>query len=498
MSEVALELKNIKKSFGGIRALKGVDLRIKKGEVHALMGENGAGKSTLIKILTGIYSMEAGQIFINNKSVIIDNPVSARYKGIVAIYQELSLIENLTVAQNIFLGHEPTKSFLGWNDRKELNKKAAEYLQSFNIHISPSAKICDLGLGEKRIIEILKALSINAQILLLDEPTTGMSKAEIDTLFKIMDELKKKNVTMIYISHYIEEIYKVCDSVTVLRDGENAGSFAIEDIDEPNLIKTMIGRELDEEFVKGKSNIREVILLEAKDYLAEEMVYPISFQLHAGEILGITGIIGAGKSELGMALFGAAQRISGELFIKGKQAKLSRPEDAKKNGVAFIPEDRKTQGLFQFHSVADNLTVVNIEQVMSKSSLLSMRKKKSVATNIANKLRIAPLDTGIKAQNLSGGNQQKVVIGKWLSGNPDIIVMDEPTRGIDVGAKTEIYNIIRRLTESGKGVIILSSEFKEIGSVCDRIIVLKKGKVVGEISAQDVSTEKILTMALGG
>lgn len=498
MSEFALELKNIKKSFGGIKALKGVDVQVKQGEVHALVGENGAGKSTLIKILTGVHSMDSGQIMLSGKETNIVSPVSARYQGIVAIYQELSLIEHLTVAQNIFLGHEPTKTFLGWNDRKRLNNEAAAYLESFDIKINPNTKVSDLGLGEKRIVEIVKALSINAKVLLLDEPTTGMSKAEIDTLFKIMDDLRKKKVTMIYISHYIDEIYKICDRITVLRDGSNAGSFNVSDIDQPTLIKTMIGRELDEEFIKGESHVKDEVLLEADNYLAEDMLGPISFQLHAGEILGITGIIGAGKSELAMALFGASKRISGDLHMKGKKAALSSPREAKRHGVSFIPEDRKTQGLFLHHPVSDNITVVNIEKIMSKLSLLSKRKKKKVSTDIAKKLNIVPLDTGIIAQNLSGGNQQKVVIGKWIDTNPDIIVMDEPTRGIDVGAKTEIYNIIKKLAENGKGVIILSSEFKEIGSMCDRIIVLKKGKVAGELTSQDVSTEKMLSMALGG
>lgn len=497
MKQVILELKNIHKHFGGIKALKGIDLSVCEGEVHALVGENGAGKSTLIKILTGAIPMDEGEIYLNGKKVIIENPVSARFKGVAAIYQELSLIEHLNVAQNIFLGNEPNKGILGWVDKKLLLERTQNYLKTFGIKINPETKVHKLGLGEKRIIEILKALSVNAKILLLDEPTTGMSKVEIDTLFKIMDDLKKQKVTMIYISHHLEEIFKTCNRVSVLRDGEYSGTFEIDNVDMSTLIKTMLGRDIKEEFPERDLRPGADVLLKVENFFAEDMLKPVSLKLHSGEILGITGIIGAGKSELGMALFGASKTISGKLWVKGNEVILNNPEDARKNGIAFIPEDRKEQGLFLNQSVEDNLTVANIDQLL-RGLLISIAKKRQIAVETAKKLKVTPLDTLNKVKNFSGGNQQKVVIGKWLIGNPPIIIMDDPTRGIDVGAKVEIYNLIKELADNGAGIILLSSEFKEVIGLCDRILVLRKGEIIREIKSKGVSSREILEIALGG
>ena len=497
MPETVLKLEGIHKSFGGIHALKDVSFELAEGEVHALLGENGAGKSTLIKILTGVHKMDSGSIQVRGKSVTIEDPVDARHKGIGAIYQELSLVDSLTVAENIFLGHEPTKSFFGSIKKRELLDKAAKYLSSFAIAVDPSAFVGDLGLGQKRIIEIIKALSINANILLLDEPTTGMSRAEIDTLFKIMDDLKKKEVNMIYISHHLDEVFRVCDRATVLRDGQNAGTFDIRSVDLKTLVKSMLGRTLKEEFPVREGTSSEEKLFEVREFRTEKMFAPINFSLRKGEILGITGIIGSGKSELALGLFGADRSVQGDISIAGMAVSLKSPDDAKKRGISFIPEDRKGQGLFLRLNVEHNICVANIDLAISKG-VVSNKKKSQLAKDTCEKLRVRPLDIKMAVQNLSGGNQQKVVIGKWLCGEPDILILDEPTRGIDIGAKTEIYSLINYLADRGTGILIMSSEFREMSAICDRILVIRKGEIVGELVGKESSTEQLLTLALGG
>jgi ABC-type sugar transport system ATPase subunit len=492
-----LKLEGINKSFGGIHALKNVNFELAEGEIHALLGENGAGKSTLIKILTGVHKLDSGSVNIHGKSVEIEDPVDARRKGIGAIYQELSLIDSLTVAENIFLGHEPVSGVGGMINRKQLVSRATEYLNNFGISIDPGIYVSELGLGQKKIIEIIKALSINADILLLDEPTTGMSKKEIETLFEIMDDLKKKKVNMIYISHHLDEVFRICDRATVLRDGENSGVFEVKDVDLKTLVRAMLGRTLKEEFPEREGSPVEETILEVKDFRAEGMVAPVSFELRKGEILGITGIIGSGKSELALGLFGVVPRKSGEVIVKGKKASIFSPDDAKKRGISFVPEDRKVQGLFLKLPVEHNLTIANIELAM-KRGILSGKKRLKLSVETARRLRVTPLDVKMAAQNLSGGNQQKVVIGKWLCGETDILILDEPTRGIDIGAKTEIYSLINSLADKGAGILIMSSEFKEMSGICDRILVMRKGSIISEQSGKEATTEKLLTLALGG
>ncbi len=496
MREV-LVLDKISKTFGGIHALENVNFNLLQGEVHALLGENGAGKSTLIKILTGVHQKDSGTIKLFDKSVKILNPVDARYKGIAAIYQELSLIEDLSVAENIFLGNEPKKDLLGTINRKELFDLAKKKLKKFNIEIDPKIKISEIGMGQKRIIEIIKALAIDAKVLLLDEPTTGMSKVEIETLFKIMKDLKKHNVTMIYISHHLEEVFSICDRATVLRDGKNVKTFQVKDLKIPELVQAMIGRDLDEEFPKRKGNPRNEIIFSIENFKTENMKYEVDLKLKKGEILGISGIIGSGKSELALGLFGSDKRESGKIYIEGKEENIKNPGEAKKRKIAFIPEDRKTQGLFLNQNLMLNLTVANMELVL-KNGIINNRSRKELSKKTAEKLKVKPLDLKMQVQNLSGGNQQKVVVGKWLCGNPKIIIFDEPTRGIDVGAKTEIYNLINELADNGIGIIIISSEFKEISNVCDRVIIFRKGKIAKEMSSEEATSENILTVALGG
>ena len=449
-SETILNLRDIDKNFGGIHALKGVNFTLEKGEVHALLGENGAGKSTLIKILTGVHKADGGQILLHGKEITVHDPIDARKKGIAAIYQELSLIESLTVAENIFLGNEPVKTPLGICDREKLYRESDRYLENFHIAIDSRKKISELGMGQKRIVEIVKALAINAEILLLDEPTTGMSKAEIDILFQIMKTLKEKKVTMIYISHYLDEVFRVCDRATVFRDGRSIAVYQVKETDMNTLIKAMIGKEIKAREQKERRDLED------------------------------------------------AKREGGQLLHQGEPVDLKIPADTKKCKMAFVPEDRKSQGLFLEDTVADNMTLVGIEKIRTAFKTISQSKKRAAAYEMGSKLRLQPLKTDLAAKNLSGGNQQKVVIGKWLSNEPEIILMDEPTRGIDVGAKSEIYQLITELAAQKKGLIIFSSEFEELISLCDRILVLYKGKITGEVLAEDATNEKLLSLALGG
>lgn len=494
---ISVDLRNIKKTFGGVSALRGVNLQIREGEVHGLIGENGAGKSTLIKILTGVYRMDSGELTLYGDRTRIDDPVAARSMGVAAMYQESSVIDHLTVAQNLFLGHEPTKGFCGFVDQDLITRRAEEYLEPFGIDLDPSTPVNQLGLGQKRLLEILKAVSTDARVLVMDEATSGMSKAEIDALFRVMDDLKKNNTTMIYISHHLEEVFRVCDRVSVLRDGMNVGTFDTSAVTVGQLITAMAGKDVSTEFPARLGHPSPRVLLEADDFMCEGMHGPISFTLHEGEILGITGIVGAGKSELGLGLFGAAPRKSGVLRIRDRETQLHSPGDARESGIAYIPEDRKSQGLLLDLAVEDNITLVSLDKAIPGKVLVSNSLKRELAVSTSTNMRVVPPDVSIGAGKLSGGNQQKVVLGKWLSADPEIVIMDEPTRGIDVAAKVEIYRLIQRLADRGLSVILLSSEFKEVIGLSDKIIVLRDGSPAAEVVPSECSIEKILSMALG-
>jgi len=494
-----LRLTNIQKKFGGIKALKGVNFDLQEGEIHALLGENGAGKSTLIKIITGVYQANEGDIFIENKKTTIESPIAARKQGIGVIYQELSLIESLTVGENIFLGNEPVSKVLGKYNRDKMYQESLKYLEKFGIKIDPKESVHNLRMGQKRIIEIVKALALDAKILLLDEPTTGMSAKEIDTLFEIMDSLRKKKVTMIYISHYLDEVFRVCDRATVFRNGEKINTFNVGETNTDELVKAMIGKNVQlDKVVATKDFSAKDTVLKVENYKTNIMKEKISFEVKESEILGVTGIIGAGKSELATSLFGAAGDFKGSFFINGKSEKINSTIKAKNLHMAFIPEDRKSEGLFLEDTIEENTLRANIDLIEKKSHLLDKALQTKLATKIAKELELSPLDVKMKTKNLSGGNQQKVVIAKWLIGVPQIIIMDEPTRGIDVGAKSEIYNQIRKLSDLGKTTIVMSSEYNELLRVCDRILVLRLGKVVGELYPNKTSTQEILALSLGG
>jgi len=491
-----LVLQNINKHFGGIRALIDVSLAVRKGEIHALVGENGAGKSTLIKILTGAIHRDSGEIWFNGQKQTIENPVQSREIGIAAIYQEVNLFPQLPVMYNLFFGNEPTRGRLGWLRSRSIRTKAGELLKKFGVEIDPSTPIGELGLGQKRIVEILKAISLNAQFLIMDEATTGMSRAEITTLFDIVRDLKKRHVTVLYISHHLEEVFELADRVSVLRDGTLIDTFATEETSVEALSRAIVGREIRDAGVL-EHEVSDAVALEVTELLIPRLQKPISFTLKQGEILGITGVIGAGKTEIGRALFGVDPILSGSVKIFGREYTSLTPQKAKEIGLALVPEERKTQGIFPLLSVANNIIMVNIKRVLFGLVFLSNRKKRLVSQEAIAACRIVPNDSAIPVRNLSGGNQQKVAIAKWLIAEPRIVVLDEPTRGIDVGAKAEIRKLIVKLAESGVAVLYLTSEFKEVLGICDRIIVLKKGEIVGMLGGRDAKLDEIVALALG-
>ena len=492
-----LVLQNINKHFGGIRALIDVSLAVRKGEIHALVGENGAGKSTLIKILTGAIHRDSGEIWFNGQKQTIENPVQSREIGIAAIYQEVNLFPQLPVMYNLFFGNEPTRGRLGWLRSWSIRAKAGELLKKFGVEIDPSTPIGELGLGQKRIVEILKAISLNAQFLIMDEATTGMSRAEITTLFDIVRDLKERHVTVLYISHHLEEVFELADRVSVLRDGTLIDTFATEETSVEALSRAIVGREIRDAGVLKHKVPDDAVALEVNELLIPRLPKPISFTLKKGEILGITGVIGAGKTEIGRALFGVDPILSGSVKIFGREYTSLTPQKAKEIGLALVPEERKTQGIFPLLTVANNIIMVNIKRVLFGLVFLSNRKKRLVSQEAIAACRIVPNDGAIPVRNLSGGNQQKVAIAKWLIAEPRIVVLDEPTRGIDVGAKVEIRKLIIKLAESGVAVLYLTSEFKEVLGICDRVIVLKKGEIVGMLGGRDAKLDGIVALALG-
>jgi len=497
MADDILVLKHIDKSFSGIHALSNVSLSIRKGEIHALVGENGAGKSTLIRILTGAIHRDSGEIWFDGEKQTIENPIQSRDIGISAIYQEVNLFPQLPAMYNLFFGHEPTRGKVGWLRSRTICTEAAELLEQFGVDIDPLAPIDELGLGQKRIIEILKAISLNAQFLIMDEATSGMSRVEIGTLFDIARDLKNKHVTVLYISHHLEEVFELADRVSVLRDGTLIDTVSIGQTSVEALSKAIVGREVEDVRVSENRAIDDTVALEVEGLCLPKLQELVSFNVRKGEILGITGVIGSGKTEIGRALFGVDPILSGSIKIFNREYTSLTPQKAKDLGLALIPEERKSQGIFPLLSIANNIIMVNIERVLSGLVFLSRKKTRDVSQEAITSCQIVPNNSAIPVRNLSGGNQQKVAIAKWLVAEPQIIVLDEPTRGIDVGAKAEIRKLIVQLAQAGVAILYLTSEFKEVLGICDRIIVLKKGKVAGALAGHDASLEKIGALALG-
>lgn len=490
--EHLLMMRNIEKSFSGVHVLRGISFDIQPGEVHALLGENGAGKSTLIKILTGAHSKDAGEIIWEGQEVNIATPKDAFKLGISAIYQELNLIPQLSVAQNIFLGQEQRTGYL--LDNKEMEKRTEKILKDLYQKYSPRKKVGSLGVGQQQIIEIMKSISRNAKLIIMDEPTSSLSKTEVKHLFDIVRSLKEKGVSMLFISHRLEEIKEIADRVTILRDGQMIKTLDVKSTDTDTMIQLMVGRELKDKFPKISSQRGEAVL-EVKN-LSNYKLNNVSFTGYRGEILGIAGLVGAGRTELARAIFGRDPILNGEIFINKRKVNIKTPQDAIRNRLAFVTEDRKSEGLVLGQSIYLNIALASLKRFTSKG-FIQWKEVIKETKEFAQTLKIRPPEVKRLAQTLSGGNQQKVVIAKWLSSDAEIYIFDEPTRGIDVGAKVEVYQIINNLIKQGKVVIMISSELPEILGMSDRILVMHEGKITGEFSRKAATQETIMAAATG-
>ena len=496
MKNYAVELQDISKTFPGVRALDNVSMKVVSGEVHALVGENGAGKSTLIKILAGVIHADprSGLIKIFGEETLLKNPASAQDLGISVIYQEFNLLPYLRVGENIFLGRLPENK-LGFVDWQKVNDDATKILNSLNLDIDPRELVIDLSVAEKQIVEIAKALSLEAKIIIMDEPSAVLAGEELEHLFDVIEALKAQGITVIYISHRLDEIFHIADRATVLKDGKVMGTLITKEAEKSELIKLMIGRTLEETFPKSKNGKGDVIL-EARKISSKFKIQDISFELHEGEVLGLAGLVGSGKTELARALFGIDKLQTGEILINGSSERNLTPQKAVGLGISLVPEDRKLQGLVLHLSIKKNISLPVLKN-LKKFGLMNSKLEEVYIDNYIKALSIKTPNSDIEVQQLSGGNQQKVVVAKWLGTNPKVIILDEPTRGIDVGTKKEMYTIIRDLAEQGTGVIMMSSELIEILGMSDRILVMRDGSIAGELTRNEASEEKILRLAIG-
>jgi ribose transport system ATP-binding protein len=497
-NDIILEMRDIKKQFPGVVALNKAKLTLRKGQVHVLLGENGAGKSTLIKTITGAYVPDEGEIFLEGKAVKLDNPIHARQLGISAVYQEFNLINDLDVAKNIFLGRELMTGGSFVMNSRAMYRKSAEYLDRIGAKIDPHTVIRNLGVAAQQMVEITKAISTDCKILILDEPTAVLTEQEIDRLFEAVKILKSRGVAIVFISHRLEEIGRIGDEVTVMRDGAYVDTLPIDDkkVDIDLLVKLMVGREIINRFPKEEVPRGEEIL-KVEELSREGVLKNISLTLHAGEILGIGGLVGAGRTEMVKAIFGIDKADSKKLTVFGKEASIRRPKDAIKLGIGLAPEDRKVEGLNLVMSVMNNIIIASVDK-MSRLGIISRKRRFSVSETLVKKLRIVTPSVHQYVQNLSGGNQQKVVLAKWLAVGSRIVIFDEPTRGIDVGAKVEVYQLMNNLVREGAGIIMISSDLSELIAMSDRILVMHEGQIAGELSRQEATQEKILRLAAGG
>ena len=493
MNDVILSMKQIDKSFPGVHALDHVDFDVRKGEVHALMGENGAGKSTLMKVLTGIYSMDSGSIAFEGKDIDFNTPKEAQDAGVVIVHQELNMIGHLTVAQNIFIGREPMKG--RFIDDKKMNEDAIKLFERLDIVIDPTDKMMNLTVGKQQMCEIAKAVSHDAKLIVFDEPTAALTDSEIIELFTIIRDLRGKGLGIVYISHRMNEIEEISDRVTVMRDGEYVGTVDTKNTTKDKIINMMVGRVIYED-PKTESNVADdaPVILKVENLNAGRMVRDVNFELHKGEILGFSGLMGAGRTETARAIFGADEKDSGDIYINGEKVDIKSPQDAVGLGMGYLSEDRRRFGIVTGKSVAENTTVANLEEFMS-GIFVDKKKEQEVNEEYIKKLDIRTPNVEQNIGNLSGGNQQKVIIAKWLVRDCDILIFDEPTRGIDVGAKNEIYQLMNELVEEGKSIIMISSELTEILRMSDRVIVMCEGRKTGEIDISEATQENIMYAA---
>lgn len=485
-----LEIQNVTKRYPGVLALNNVSIEIREGEIHALVGENGAGKSTLIKTITGAITPDEGKIIYQGKEYKELNPIFSGKIGIEAIYQEFNLAPELSVEENIFLGYKVNQGI--FIDQKELAKRTREILKSLDVDIDPSTKIRDLSVAYMQLIEISKALAKNVKLLIMDEPTAPLTDNEVGILFGLVKQLKKDGVSIIYISHRLDEIFELSDRVTVMRDGNVIKTVNIDETDKNQLIYDMVGRELKETYPTRVPNYGDT-LLEVKG-ICGPANKETSFSIKAGEIVGLAGLVGAGRTEIARLIIGADKKYSGEVYVDGKQVKINSPKDAIENGIAYVSEDRKNQGVLLKKSIRWNITLPILRR-LSKFGFVDMKKENECVNNYKDALRIKTPSLNQLVGNLSGGNQQKVAVAKWLASESKILILDEPTRGIDVGAKQEIYELINKLTQEGLGILMISSEMEEIMGMSDRMLVMAEGKIVGELEKEEFAQDTILKYA---
>ena len=492
-----LTIEGVSKSFPGVQALKDVKLNLNSGEVLALVGENGAGKSTLMKVLSGIYKRDEGIIKLNNQEINVDGPLQAQKLGIAIIHQEMNLMPHLTVAQNILIGREPRKFFGIACDDRELNRRAKILLDELNLSLEPTQVVGSLTVAKQQMVEIAKALSYDSKIIIMDEPTSALTQSETEVLFKIINNLRKSGKGIIYISHRMEELTKISDRITVFRDGKYIDTLVTKDTQISKIISLMIGREVAQDLrpeTVRKFSDKE-IALEVKGLSTKNLLKDVSFQLHKGEILGFAGLMGAGRTELALAIVGKDQITEGQIIVNGKKVKINNPADAVSNGIGYLSEDRKRFGVLLNQDVKFNIVLSNLRKITSKFGFVNNNQSRLSSTSAVKNLSIRTPSIDQMVKNLSGGNQQKVVIGKWLTRETDVLIFDEPTRGIDVGAKDEIYKLLQELVSQGKSIIMISSELPEILRMSDRILVMCEGRVTGILSNKEADQNLIMQYA---
>jgi ribose transport system ATP-binding protein len=489
-------MEGISKSFPGVQALQDVTFEVSRGEIHALVGENGAGKSTLMKILTGALSRDEGGIRLRDQPVEIDTPSDAQVLGISMIHQELSLVPHLTVGQNIYLGREPRARLPGFIDWTALYAQAQQLLDRLNVDVDARAEVAELRIAQQQMVEVAKALSLNADLIAMDEPTSALTERETDVLFDVMRSLRDQGVSLIFISHRLGEVFEIADRVTVLRDGQLIGTSLIAELDEDRVVRMMVGRELGEMYPKAEVE-RQALVLEATDLHDGRELHGVSLKLYRGEILGVAGLVGAGRTALAEMLFGIRPAVSGEVRVENRPVKISSPGEAIQMGMGFVPEDRKLQGLFMNMAVRENIMISALDRV-SRWGFVNSAKADRLAGEEVKRLDIRTPSLRQRVRNLSGGNQQKVIIARWLTLKPRVLILDEPTRGIDVGAKAEIHALMNQLAQEGVGVLMISSELPEVLGVSDRILVMHEGQVTGEFSRNQATQDGIMRAATGG
>jgi len=494
--QALLQLERINKSFPGVRALHDVTMRVLPGEIHGLLGENGAGKSTLMKVLNGVYQADSGRILWQGQEVSIQSPHEAQAQGISMIHQELALVGYLDAGKNIFLGREPKGRVPGTIDRRTMYREAKAIIDELGLEIDVRRPVRLFSLAQQQMIEVAKALSLDARLIVMDEPTSSLTDREVETLFNQMRKLRDRGVAVIFISHRLDEIFEICDRVTVLRDGELVATSPIEDLTREILIKQMVGREVDQIYEKRTDEPTRKIILSVDNLRRGNVVRDVSFNLYKGEILGIAGLVGAGRTELVETIFGVHPASGGTIKIEGEPVTIRRPDQAIRQGIGFVTEDRKGQGLFPVLNVAANITMNRLGKLVN-AILVNWGKVRNLAEEYIKRLDIRTPSTQQRVSNLSGGNQQKVIIARWLTLNPRVLILDEPTRGIDVGAKSEIYRLMQRLASSGVSIIMVSSELPEVLGVSDRILVMHEGRIAGEFDPQTATQDQLMTAATG-